>query len=148
MKTRALLTFAGLTTATAALVGTTLALQVRTAPLPEVVCPNTTMRMTRLELIFGLSRPNGIAVSDGDWEHFLDTVVTPRFPDGFTVVRGAGQWRDAASRIAKEKSSVLVIWHSPSVSTEAAIDAIRSSYKARFDQESVMRVESMSCVSF
>jgi Protein of unknown function (DUF3574) len=146
MKMNAFLAFAGLTTA--ALIGTTVAFHGRTAQLPEAICPAVAKRMARLELIFGLSRPSGIAVSDEDWELFLDTEVTPRFPEGFTVVKGSGQWRSADGRIAKEKSSVLVIWQAPSTSAEASIDAIRSSYKTRFEQESVMRVESTSCVSF
>jgi hypothetical protein len=32
--------------------------------------------------------------------------------------------------------------------TEAAIEAIRSAYKQRFDEDSVKRVDSLSCVSF
>ena len=54
----------------------------------------------------------------------------------------------SAEKLTKEQSKILVIWHEPSTRTEADIEAIRSAYKARFDQESVMRVDSLSCVSF
>jgi hypothetical protein len=42
----------------------------------------------------------------------------------------------------------VVIWHEPSGTTDTDIEAIRSAYKQKFDQESVMRVDSASCVSF
>ena len=83
-----------------------------------------------------------------EWRAFLDTEVTPRFPDGLTVLTGYGQWRSEAGRIAKEASRVLVIWYQPGADSEAKIEAIRSAYKARFGQESVMRVDGTSCVSF
>jgi hypothetical protein len=74
--------------------------------------------------------------------------VTPRFPAGLTVLQGPGQWRGSDGRLAKERSNMLVIWHEPTSRTDADIEAIRSAYKQRFDQESVMRVDSASCVSF
>jgi hypothetical protein len=67
--------------------------------------------------------------------------VTPRFPAGFTVLNGPGQWRGSDGRLAKEQSNILVIWHKPNNRAEADIEAIRSAYKARFAQESVMRVD-------
>lgn len=36
-------------------------------------------------------------VSDEDWRAFLAAEVTPRFPDGLTVIDAAGQWRDGAA---------------------------------------------------
>src|SRR5262245_20410541 len=40
----------------------------------------------RTELYFGRSIPGGGQVSDNEWEKFLADVVTPRFPDGFTIL--------------------------------------------------------------
>jgi hypothetical protein len=103
--------------------------------------------MARLELLFGSSRPQGGTVTEEDWSSFLDTEVSPRFPAGFTVLNGPGQWRGSDGRLAKEQSKILVIWHQSSARTEADIEAIRSAYKMRFQQESVMRVDGISCVS-
>ena len=104
--------------------------------------------MVRTELLFGLSAPDGGNVSDGEWNTFLETEVSPRFPDGLTVLRGYGQWRGDSGSIAKEDSIVLLIWHDEHPSRETDIEAIRTAYKTRFEQESVMRVAATSCVSF
>jgi hypothetical protein len=41
-----------------------------------------------------------------------------------------------------------VIWYRREADSEAGIEAIRQAYKAQFQQESVMRVDGASCVSF
>lgn len=104
--------------------------------------------MVRLELVFGRSRPDGSLVSEPEWIEFLETEVIPRFPAGLTVLSGLGHWQSAAGDFTREPSKVLLIWHEPNDGAEARIEAIRLAYKRRFDQESVMRVESTSCVSF
>jgi hypothetical protein len=115
---------------------------------PHLTCRGSARVMARLEMIFGTARARGGPVSDDEWTSFLDTEVTPRFPAGLTVLRGPGQWRGTDGRLAKEQSNILVIWHEPTSRAEADIEAIRSAYKHRFDQDSVMRVDSASCVSF
>ena len=62
----------------------------------------------RTELYMGMSIPGGAMVSDSDWEKFLSDFVTPLFPDGFSVLAGRGQYREATGTIAKEPSHVLV----------------------------------------
>lgn len=104
--------------------------------------------MHRLELLFGTSLPDGRTVSEAEWADFLESEVVPRFPAGLTVLSGLGQWQGGSGRISRERSKVLMIWHEPNDRAEAEIEAIRAAYKRRFDQESVMRVESVSCVSF
>jgi len=99
-------------------------------------------------MLFGTSRPDAPSVSDEEWARFLDEEVTPRFPSGLTVLQGAGQWRGRDPSVTKEQSKILVIWHEPTSRTETDIEAIRSAYRTRFTQESVMRVDGVSCVSF
>jgi hypothetical protein len=111
-------------------------------------CHDKARAMTRLELLFGTSRSQGAPITDEDWASFLETEVTPRFPTGLTVLRGAGQWSARDGLLAKEQTNIVVIWHEPSRRADADIEAIRSAYKARFAQESVFRVDSVSCVSF
>jgi uncharacterized protein DUF3574 len=111
-------------------------------------CQAASTPYARLELLFGLGRKDGTEIAESEWRAFLDAEVTPRFPDGLTVLTGYGQWRSDAGIIAKETSKVLVIWHKPAADSEAKVEAIRSAYKARFGQASVMRVDGVSCVSF
>ena len=111
-------------------------------------CRAAAQAMARVELLFGRARANGSAIGDADWGAFLDAEVTPRFPDGLTVFDGAGQWRGGDGTIVREPSRMLVIWYRPSARAEADIEAIRVAYKARFSQESVLRADDVSCVSF
>ncbi|KAB2847959.1 MAG: DUF3574 domain-containing protein [Hyphomicrobiaceae bacterium] len=116
-------------------------------PVPAgLACPLKAKPMVRLELLFGLSRPHGPVITDAEWQAFLDAEVTPRFPDGFTVLSGYGQYRDSAGRIVQEGARMLVVWHAPA-DRNGDIEAIREAYKARFTQESVLRADGSNCVS-
>jgi len=115
---------------------------------PGPACRAEAAAMARVELLFGRARPGGGAVGDAEWADFLDREVTPRFPDGLTVLDGAGQWRGRDGTIVREPSHLLVIWYRPSARSEVDIEAIRAAYKKRFSQESVLRVDDVSCVAF
>jgi hypothetical protein len=110
-------------------------------------CRSGMAQMARIELLFGSGRKGGAAVGEVDWQAFLDSEVTPRFPDGLTVLTGYGQWRNADS-VHKEGSRLLLIWAPRTAESDPRIEAIRNAYKARFVQESVLRVDGLSCVSF
>jgi hypothetical protein len=119
-----------------------------TAPSGQIAqCTLPARALVRNELIFGTARPHGGPLGEEEWQSFLDSVVTPRFPEGLTVLSAYGQWRGETG-LAKELSRILVIWHDRSPSRDADIEAIRAAYKERFDQESVLRIDSVSCVSF
>ncbi len=106
----------------------------------------------RTELYFGTTIPNdGGDVSDAEWNAFLDEEITPRFPDGLTVLEGYGQFLNSRGVIAEEDSIVLIIFHPGEFVDEssASIEEIRDLYEVEFDQESVLRVDSEPvCVSF
>lgn len=111
-------------------------------------CLEPSRIMSRLELLFGTARADAAPVSEGEWSSFVDKEVTPRFPSGLTVLSGPGQWRGDDGALTKERTNIVVVWHEPSPGTNDKIESIRSAYKLRFAQESVMRVDSLSCVSF
>jgi hypothetical protein len=120
------------------------------AVVPEAglsTCRPGAAQMARIELLFGTARKSGAAVGDVEWQSFLATEVTPRFPDGLTVLTGFGQWRSGES-VRKEGSRVLLIFAPRRPDNDARIEAIRDAYKARFEQDSVLRVDGLSCVSF
>jgi hypothetical protein len=103
----------------------------------------------RTELFFGTARPDGSVVSDDKFKRFLDQEVTPRFPDGLTLITGQGQFKNANGMIIQEKSKVLILLY-PLDDTGAStrIESIRAAYKLAFQQESVLRVDSRAGVSF
>ena len=111
-------------------------------------CPDGSEASVRYELFMGRSGPGGEVVNDQAWEAFLEDTVTPRFPDGLTVLDAQGQWRDSEGQVLKERSKVLVILAPPGEEPRGLIDEVSDEYKRRFDQESVLEVESDTCVSF
>jgi len=97
----------------------------------------------RTELYFGLDIPGGGTVSEEAWGKFLNEEVTPKFPDGFTVVESYGQYKDKSGAVVKEKSRMLILLYPKSTRKEndPKIEAIREAYKKAFKQESVMRLD-------
>jgi Protein of unknown function (DUF3574) len=102
----------------------------------------------RTELFFGLSKPNGTEVQNAEFQKFLDREVTPRFPDGFTVISGQGQFKDASGVILKERSKLLILLYPIAVSSNQQIEEIRKAYIKAFQQQSVLRADELSCASF
>jgi hypothetical protein len=104
--------------------------------------------MLTAELYFGRTA-GGATVDAAAWRNFLAEAVTPRFPAGFTVLDGYGQWRGQASgQITSEPSTLVIVLAAPGSATLAALEAIRADYRRRFAQESVGLALTESCVSF
>lgn len=100
-------------------------------------------------LYFGRSLKGGGTIDDAAWRGFLAQNVTPRFPSGFTVIDGYGQWQQRATgRIIRENSTVIEIAADRSADTIWKFEAIRADYRQAFNQESVGLVISPSCASF
>jgi hypothetical protein len=96
------------------------------------------------ELYFGGSHTDGSPITPADFEKFLDQEVTPVFPDGLTWYEAHGQWKGG-----KEGSYVLVIlWPSSNRHATKDLEEIRTDYKVKFHQESVLRADSIDRVSF
>lgn len=97
----------------------------------------------RTEVYFGRNIPGGGTVSEEAWDSFVDEVITPRFPDGLTILDADGQWLNKDGSIAREKSKVLVLVYPRKArkSVDRKIEELRREYKARFRQESVMRID-------
>ncbi|MER6531821.1 DUF3574 domain-containing protein [Streptomyces sp. NPDC001508] len=95
-------------------------------------------------LYFGTERPGGgNAVTEAEFQRFLDTEVTPRFPDGLTVDEGRGQYRDRYGVIERERSYRVVVLYPAGAAPAAGarLDSIRDRYERVFGQESVGRVD-------
>lgn len=122
-------------------------LELRHAP-HNPTCTAAAQPMSRLELAFGLSRRGQTDVTEVEWRQFLDREVTPRFPDGLTVIAGDGRWRNSAGGTVEEPARLLLIWAKPAADLDGRIEAIRKAWKVAHDQDSVLRAESASCVAF
>ena len=111
-------------------------------------CPVGTEEFAEYRLFFGRSSAGVEVVSDEAWAAFLVDTVTPRFPDGLTVVDGAGQWRGSDGVVQRERSKVLIILTSPGEEGMRLTDEISREYETRFNQETVLRVVRTACASF
>jgi len=110
-------------------------------------CASGLTSMISETLYFGTVYPGGTITSD-EWQGFLAAVVTPRFPTGFSVWSGTGQWSASDGGVVKENSYILNIVHQGEGSDEAAFQEIVTEYKQEFQQESVLRVQGNVCVAF
>jgi hypothetical protein len=119
----------------------------------ELVAPEAAAEpWVRTELFFGTARPDGGAVSDAEWDAFLDAEITPRFPDGLTVLSGAGQWQGEDDVIVEERSKIVILLYPREAVDESneEIEAIRTAYEQQFQQQSVLRADDDRpvCTSF
>lgn len=104
---------------------------------------------SRTELYFGTNKADGTVVSEADFNHFVNDEITPRFPDGLTLLTGNGQFRNSQGTIVKEKALVLILFFPPqTLDADKKVQEIRERYKDRFAQESVLRVDSFAVISF
>ena len=103
----------------------------------------------RTELFFGTNRANPGSVSEPEFNGFLENEVTPRFADGLTLLTGYGQFRNSQGELVREKSYVVILFYPRQVQdANRHIQEIRESYKRQFGQESVLRADSVSIISF
>src|SRR5207302_9456152 len=79
-----------------------------TAPTPPA-CPAGQEYRHTAQLFFGRNVGDKSGVSEADFRRFVDEELTPRFPDGLTVLDGGGQWRGDENRLIREASKVVLI---------------------------------------
>ena len=123
--------------------------------LPQVSATESVKRPTaaaevwvRTELYFGTSKLNG-EVTDAEFSSFVDSEVTRLFPDGLTLLTGYGQFKNSNGQLIREKSHLLILFYPPQTQdANKKIQDIRGLYKQLHGQESVLRVDSFSFVSF
>lgn len=113
--------------------------------------PGLTKGWVDTKLYFGLGPVDhpGQGVSETDWRGFLDREVTPRFPDGLSVLDVYGQWQ-GKNQTAPERlrSKMLIIDYPDTAENRAKIEAIRAAWKQKTGDQSVMRVTEPADVSF
>lgn len=111
-------------------------------------CRAPQQRMLAIDLLFGRGS-GGLNVSEQAWTQFLAREITPRFPDGLTVIDAGGQWRNPqGGAIVRERSKVVMIVVPEEPPVQERVDTIAAAYKRRFKQQSVGIVMRAACASF
>ncbi len=105
--------------------------------------------MRQIELMFGRNVGDHLHVSEAAWSRFLAREITPRFPEGLTVLDAAGHWRDPISgRVVREPSKMVIIVTAENAPVRDRITAIVAAYKQRFRQRSVGAISLAVCAAF
>ena len=113
-------------------------------------CPPGLDPATLASAYFGRTQGGVEVVTEAEWTRFMDATVTPAFPDGLTVLDGAGQWRGRDATISRQRSKVLVValpGGSPAQARDRLAPVI-AAYRDRFRQESVMVTTEAVCAAF
>jgi hypothetical protein len=101
------------------------------------------------ELMFGRKIGERIGVSNTAWARFVDREITPRFPNGFTVIDAQGQWRDTDhNKVMREPSKLVQIVLPGTDEDQQRLGEIAAAYKVRFRQQSVGIIVRPACVGF
>jgi hypothetical protein len=113
-------------------------------------CPPGLGPATLASAYFGRTHGGEEIVTDAAWARFMDEVVTPAFPDGLTVMDGAGQWRGRGGAISRQRSKVLVVAlpEGDAAMAQARLAPVIAAYRDRFRQESVMVTTGAICLGF
>src|SRR5580692_321716 len=115
--------------------------------LPAMNCKAHEQPEVQDTLYFGTGTSSGFVTNEA-WTSFLAGTITPRFPQGLTVLDASGQWLSANGKLAHEATHVLQIVHPNDDHSDRLIAEIISAYTMQFKQESVLRVTVNACVSF
>lgn len=102
-----------------------------------------------VEVLFGRNIGPVLGVTEEAFARFLDQEVTPRFPDGFTVLDMYGQYRGSGSQtIIREPGKYLVIALGDEARDIPRVREVVEAYKREFKQQSVGIFAHTACVSF
>jgi len=116
-------------------------------PAAAETCADPLKPMLRAELFFGRTIGDRFGVTDRLWQIYVDRELTPRFPEGFTVVDGKGQWREDDA-IMREASKIVIVVTADSAEVRTRIAAAMNAYIKQFRQKSVGLVTQAVCAAF
>lgn len=79
-------------------------------------------------------------VSESQFQAFVDTTITPRFPDGLTIFDANGQFLNSSGVLVAEPTKVVSLYLENTPGSEVSISEIVGTYRQQFAQESVLQV--------
>jgi hypothetical protein len=119
----------------------------QTAPPSAPACPVGQISQQTAQLYFGGAFGPSSKVSDAQFRKYVDEELTPRFPDGLTVLDGGRQWKGEENRAIREAAKVVLIVLPKALGVQMRINAARSAYRNRFHQDALVEVLPPACVA-
>ncbi|WP_296595020.1 DUF3574 domain-containing protein [Phenylobacterium sp.] len=114
------------------------------APKP-LACPAGQAPLRTAQLFLGGAPPRG--ADERDLSRFVDQEVTPRFPDGVTVVRGGDRWKGSENRLIREASKVVLVVLPTAGDGPRKVEAVRLAYRTRFKHDPVVVLPPPTCTA-
>jgi Protein of unknown function (DUF3574) len=114
-------------------------------PGAPAVCTAPLKPAREIDLYFGRDKQGGGEVSEAEWASFLSDTVTPRFPDGLSVLNVEGQARESSGRIVRERTKLLVVIVFDAPAHQGRVREIVQAYNGRFGQHGVFWSEHPVC---
>lgn len=111
-------------------------------------CPPGGRERLVADLMFGRNVGGALGVSERDFARFVDAEVTPRFPDGLTILDTRGQYRSANGALVREPGKVITIVLGDEARDLPRLSEVAEAYRQRFRQESVGIVTRRACAVF
>lgn len=112
------------------------------APRPQA-CPAGQTPLRTAQLFLSAKAP--AKLDERDLRRFVDQEVTPRFPDGVTIVNGGGKWKGSENRLIREADKVVLLVLPASGAGPTQVEAVRTAYRTRFKQEPVVVLPPPAC---
>lgn len=109
--------------------------------------PGSCARGAVSRLYLGVDTPLG-EVTPAQWDVFVADVVTPHFPEGFTVYDGRGQWRSSHGELVTEHTRIVEFVHDGTPQQVARVRTLADDYKRSFRQQSVLVTQAPSVYCF
>ncbi|MEJ0047245.1 MAG: DUF3574 domain-containing protein [Rhodospirillales bacterium] len=118
-------------------------------PAPRACLMPNQKPMLELDFYFGRDVAGRALVTDAEWDDFAAHEITPRFPDGFSVLDANGQWLNPASgALTHEPTKILRVVAPASDTLAARVEAVSVTYRRRFHQNAVGMVSAPVCAAF
>ncbi|MFK7748706.1 MAG: DUF3574 domain-containing protein [Kordia sp.] len=100
----------------------------------------------KTELYFGLSKENGI-VTEQEWNTFKAMYLNKKF-SGYTELNSEGFWTNPQGKTVSENSKLIIYLNKGTKQDSIAIAYVIENYKKQFNQESVLKIETLVNAAF
>ena len=97
-------------------------------------------KLIKMDLLFKRNTFGGREVTESQFQTFVDSAITPRFPNRPTIFNANGQFLNSTGTIIEESSKVVSLILEDTWENETSVNQIVKEYIQLFHQESVLTV--------
>lgn len=117
------------------------------ATVQTATCPMGQSRVRTAEVYFNRAPGGRLGVSEAAFRRFVADELTPRFPQGLTVLDGGPQWRGKANQALHDAAKVALIALPGDRDPSSQLEAVRGAYHSRFQLDSTVKIGDPVCAA-